>query len=91
MEGSLHDLLVKSGVNSSTIDVLESEIIVTKEIFFSLGDSHFQHILPELKVGQYALLLNIWQESFGFSRLYNGWYIVWSHLFVARDEEAGPD
>ena len=62
MEGSLHDLLVKSGVNSSTIDILESEMIVTKEIFFSLGDSHFQHILPKLKVGQLALLLNIWQK-----------------------------
>ena len=81
MEGSLHDLLVKSGVNSSTIDVLESEMIVTKEIFFSLGDSHFQHILPKLKVGQHALLLNIWQKvSFGFDRLYNGWYTGWFSL-----------
>ena len=68
MEESLHVLLAEFGVNSGTIDVLESEMILTKEIFFSLGDSHFQHILLKLKVGQHALLLNIWQKvSFAFN------------------------
>ena len=67
--------------NLESIAVLESEMIVTKEIFFSLGDSHFQHKLPKLKVGQHALLLNIWQKvSFGFNRLYNGWYMGWFSL-----------
>ena len=81
MEESLRVLLAEFGVNSGTIDVLESEMILTKEIFFSLGDSHLQHILPKLKVVQHALLLNIWQVNFGHFGRQNGVLVLCLWLY----------
>uniref|UniRef100_A0A1X7V1I8 Integrase catalytic domain-containing protein n=1 Tax=Amphimedon queenslandica TaxID=400682 RepID=A0A1X7V1I8_AMPQE len=63
MDKSLYDTLAKAGVTSDTIKVLENEMIFTEPIFYSLNEVHFKHILPQLKVGQHVLLLDIWRKS----------------------------
>ncbi|XP_019859118.1 PREDICTED: uncharacterized protein LOC109587313 isoform X1 [Amphimedon queenslandica] len=72
MEPSLESLLKRSGISSSTITVLENEMIISESIFFGLSNSHLQHILPKVKVGQHVLLTKIWNEHFkdydGFNR-----------------------
>ena len=70
MEQSLESLLTRSGISSSTITVLENEMITTESIFFSLSNSHLQHILPKVKVGQHVLLTKIWNNRFKVHSLY---------------------
>ena len=66
MDKSLFDTLAKAGVTSVTIKVLENEMILTEPIFYSLNEIHFTHILPQLKVGQHVLLLDVWRKvSYG--------------------------
>ena len=55
-------LLKRAGINSSTITVLESEVITSESIFFGLSNTHLEHILPKVKVGQHVLLTKIWND-----------------------------
>lgn len=76
MDSSLRDVLKKEGIIDATIAVLESEMITSLDIFYSLGDSHFQQILPKLKIGQHVLLLNIWHDVISHSAKHSkvsGW------------------
>uniref|UniRef100_A0A1X7SIT4 Uncharacterized protein n=1 Tax=Amphimedon queenslandica TaxID=400682 RepID=A0A1X7SIT4_AMPQE len=63
MDPAFLDSLKSAGVAQATIEVLENEMVLTSEIFYSLAESHFQQILPKIKVGQHALLLSIWHDN----------------------------
>ena len=65
MDSTLEKFLEDSavGVTEETKKVLVDEGIVSKSIFSSLREEHFERLLPKLKVGQHALLLKIWDHS----------------------------
>ena len=63
---SLELFLAEEPVSEETKKVLLEEGIVSKTIFLSLREEHFERLLPKLKVGQHALLLKIWDS-------YNSW------------------
>ena len=63
MESGFRDVLQRAGVTSATIAILDNEMILTEDIFYSLSETHFQHILPRIKIGQHALLLGMWHEN----------------------------
>ena len=64
-----------SGVSEDTKKVLLDEGIVSKAIFSSLREEHFERLLPRLKVGQHALLLKIWDRQ-------NNWRSRVGHLML---------
>jgi hypothetical protein len=55
--------LEEEGLQSASLKILEDEMINNKEIFLTLTEAHFEKLLPLLKVGQHALLLNIWKKN----------------------------
>ena len=57
MESAFHDVLQRAGVTSATIDVLENEMVLTEDIFYFLSGTHFQHILPKIKIGHMPCFL----------------------------------
>ena len=64
MDSALEALLEESvvGVSRETKQVLVDEGIVSKFIFWSLREEHFERLLSKLKVGQHAILLKIWDR-----------------------------
>ena len=59
---SLEAFLADSGVSEDTKKVLSEEGIVSKAIFLSLREEHFERLLLKVKVGQHALLLKLWDS-----------------------------
>ena len=59
MDNSLFKYFTSEGVTAETIEELVKEEIVTTEIFLSLKDQHFTRLLPNLKVGQHALIYKL--------------------------------
>ena len=59
----LKDFLYKKSINDETIEILEKEMVLSKEIFCVLKEEHFERLLPHVKVGQHALLLKLWEET----------------------------
>lgn len=60
MDASLQSLLISSGITEDSLSVLEDEGIVSLAILTSLREEHFEKLLPNLKVGQHALMMKIW-------------------------------
>ena len=60
MDASLQSLLKSSGISEDSISVLEEEGVVSLAILTSLREEHFEKLLPNLKVGQHALIMKIW-------------------------------
>jgi hypothetical protein len=56
------DTLENEGITRSTINVLDDELINNWTIFNSMGESHFDKLLPLVKVGQHALLFSMWKK-----------------------------
>ena len=54
---------MEQGVSSGTIIVLEEEDVTGFKIFKSLTSAHFDRLLPKLRIGQHAILLEIWKEG----------------------------
>ena len=69
MDPCFSTLLRKYGITRATISVLEQEVIVTRDVFMSLGEKHLDSLLPQVKLGQHALLLEIWKEEHGEKKI----------------------
>ena len=63
MDPSFLDSLQSAGVTPATVEVLENEMVLTSENFYSLAESHFQQIHPKIKIGHHTLLLGIWHDN----------------------------
>ena len=61
-EPGFFNSLEKQGITKATVATLEDELVTSWQIFSSLGENHFTKLLPQLKVGQHALLFEIWQK-----------------------------
>ena len=59
MDNSLFKYFISEGVTAETIEELVKEEIVTTDIFLSLKDQHFTRLLPNLTVGQHALIVKL--------------------------------
>ena len=62
MEEDLRTRLSTQGITRCTLDTLEEELITTTKVFCLLKEEHLRKLFPKLKVGQHALLINIWKE-----------------------------
>ena len=74
MDNSLFKYFISEGVTSETIESLIAEEVLTTEIFLALKEQHFEKLLPNLKVGQHALLLKLHNSRLNVS--YTLCYIV---------------
>ena len=61
MDPSFSKLLLSHGIAPSTISVLEKDVFNTS-IFLSLNEAHLQKLVPLMKIGQHAILLQFWRE-----------------------------
>jgi hypothetical protein len=52
-----------AGVSDATKKVLIEQGIVSKSVFSSLREEHFERLLPKLTLGRHALLLKLWDTS----------------------------
>ena len=59
MDNSLFKYFISEGVTAETIEELVKEEIVTTDIFLSLKDQHLTRLLPNLTVGQHALIVKL--------------------------------
>lgn len=59
MEFSLKALFESNEVTIETMKILVEEEILNSSIFTDLKDEHFHLLLPEFKVGQHAMLINL--------------------------------
>ena len=66
METPFSFMLDTAGVSESTKKILVDQGIVTRSIFSSLREEHFQRLTSKFTLGQHALLLKFW-ESGGYS------------------------
>ena len=62
MDPSFSKLLLSHGIAPSTISVLEKEDVFNTTIFLSLNEAHLQKLVPLMKIGQHAILLQFWRE-----------------------------
>lgn len=67
MERRFKEQLLSKDINLRTIDVLEEEGIFNRITFETLNDKHFEELGKNLKIGQHALLLKVWEEFHGLS------------------------
>ena len=63
MDQLFKDDLFEWGINASTMEILEEELIVDWGIFKSLSVVHLEKLLPRLTLGQHALLSQIWENN----------------------------
>ena len=60
MDSDFLQYLDSNNITEGTQQVLREELINTRTLFGSLEKQHFDKLLPKLKVGQHALLLQLW-------------------------------
>ena len=63
MDDEFKDLLTQEQIEQCTIKVLEEECILTVETFNLLKMQHLDELLPKIRIGQHAKLLQIWESS----------------------------
>ena len=52
-----------SGSFEGTKKILNEQGIISKSIFYSLREEHFERLLPKLTLGQHAVLLKLWDSG----------------------------
>ena len=62
MNRNFEEELSNREVSSETIVVLKSQDIKNKSVFLSLREEHFASLLPKVKIGEHAILLNWWES-----------------------------
>ena len=63
MDIQFNSYLDTAGVTAETKKVLLEQGIVSKMVFSSLREEHFERLLPSVTLGQHALLLKVWDCS----------------------------
>ncbi len=62
MDRGFVQLLKSEGIADDTIQVLCSESIVSKRVLSFLHEEHLQKLLTTIRIGQHAIITNIWQK-----------------------------
>ena len=62
MDPSFSKQLISLGITSPTLSILEKEDVFTMSIFLSLNEQHLHKLVPFMKIGQHAILLQFWKE-----------------------------
>ena len=62
MDPNFLQFLLAHGITHPTIAMIEKEDVYSMATFESLNEGHLQKLIPCMKIGQHAILLQLWKE-----------------------------